>query len=223
MPRLLNRQLSGRVRNSNQGVTMFATIRNSAIGAATLGLAAGFSLSAQAAYVVTLQQAGANVVASGTGSINLTDLNLFGQNGSTLAAAIFPSIGVIVTGPAASEALDSYSGYSGPTGFGSFVFTAGDSGSGNIVGINNAGHTLFVPAGYVSGNALSDSSTYDNQTLAGLGATPGTYVWTWGTGANADSFTLDIIAAAAAPEPASLALFGVGLAGLGMVLRTRRG
>ena len=45
--------------------------------------------------------------------------------------------------------------------------------------------------------------------------------WTWGTGANADSFTLQI-GAAAVPKPASLPLLVMGLAGLGMALRTRR-
>ena len=75
---------------------------------------------------------------------------------------------------------------------------------------------------YVSGSALSDTSTYANQTFASLGATPGTDEWTWGTGAHADSFTLEVGPVAAVPEPASLSLLVMGLAGLGMVLRTRR-
>ncbi len=79
-----------------------------------------------------------------------------------------------------------------------------------------------MPAGYVSGSALTDSATYDNQTLSSLGATPGTYTWRWGSGATADSFTLDI-PAPSVPEPASLALFGTGLAGFGVIRRRRRG
>jgi hypothetical protein len=53
---------------------------------------------------------------------------------------------------------------------------------------------LTVPAGYVSGTALSDSATYSGATFATLGVTPGTYVWTWGTGAN-QNFTLKILTA----------------------------
>jgi hypothetical protein len=53
---------------------------------------------------------------------------------------------------------------------------------------------LVVPVGYVSGNALSNSMTFNNATLDSLGVTPGTYVWTWGDGAN-QRFTLRIGAA----------------------------
>jgi plastocyanin len=53
------------------------------------------------------------------------------------------------------------------------------------------GQQLFVQHNYVSGAALSDSMTFNNATLATLGVTPGTYVWTWGTRAN-QNFTLKI-------------------------------
>ena len=47
------------------------------------------------------------------------------------------------------------------------------------VGIEGQGFgigLLFVPQGYVSGAALSDSMTFNNATFASLGVTPGTYV-----------------------------------------------
>lgn len=67
---------------------------------------------------------------------------------------------------------------------------------------------LSVPLDYVSGSALSDSSTYYSQTFSSLGVRPGSYVWTWGSGATADSFTLDI---GSVPEPSSALLFALGL------------
>jgi hypothetical protein len=52
--------------------------------------------------------------------------------------------------------------------------------------------TLGVPHGYVSGAALSDSMTFNNETFAAMGLTPGTYVWSWGTGLPNQNFTLII-------------------------------
>ena len=69
-----------------------------------------------------------------------------------------------------------------------------------------------MPEGYVSGSALSDSSTYDFASLASLDVTPGVYTWTWGSGADADSFTL---IAGNVPEPSTWAMMLLGLAGLG--------
>jgi hypothetical protein len=155
------------------GETMFSMFRNTAVslGAAALGLSLVAVPNADAAYVAYIYQNGANVVVTGSGSIDLTDMSLFGANGHTFAATMFPGIGVIITGPAAIEALDEYTGYTGPPSFGGFSATDADSGSGDIVGLDNfqgPNPTLYVPAGYVSGHALSDSATYDNATFFGL-------------------------------------------------------
>ena len=78
------------------------------------------------------------------------------------------------------------------------------------------GNQLYVPQGYVSGDPLSDTSTYINQTFASLGVTPGTYEWIWGTGSD-KNFTLDIEAPVPpVPEPPSLALLAAAVAGLAL-------
>ena len=170
---------------------------------------------AQAGYNVTLQEIGPDVVATGSGVIDLTGLSKLSS--LTVSAGLLPSSPVfpftvhfaIYTG--ATTTIDSYSGSislgAGRFGSGS-VFTPASSGSGDMVGIFKGGIAggccgpfVYVPAGYVSGTALSDSATYNNATFATLGVTPGTYVWTWGPGAN-QNFTLLIIPT---PTPAPTA------------------
>jgi hypothetical protein len=208
---------------------MFSAFHNTVVGlgAVTLALAVGGSLPAQGAYTVTFLQHGPDVVATGSGSIDLTALGPVstGSSASGQILSISPFPFIVTTGPVPIMSVDSYTPapgvITGPTNFGSVAGGSASSGNGDLVGINNlfGGFTLFVPVGYVSGHALSDTSTYDNATFASLGVTPGTHEWTWGTGTHADSFTLQI---GAVPEPASLSLLAMGLAGLGMVLRTRR-
>jgi hypothetical protein len=92
-------------------------------------------------------------------------------------------------------------------------------GGGDTIAVNGADGVLGVPLAFVSGDALSNSMDFAGETIASLGLTPGIYTWTWGSGINVDSLTVQI---GPVSEPASLARFGVGLAGLGMALRTRR-
>jgi hypothetical protein len=162
--------------------------------------------SAQAGYVVTLTQVGSNVVASGSGTIDLTDLTFLLDNTGSFSE-VFPHQGTIKTGPAFSPfipTVDIYRGLSGPTGFGGGDITAANSGSGDLVGVTGSAAvagvlgTLFLPHGYISDTPLADSATFNNATFSSLGVTPGTYVWTWGSGADADSFTLRI---GTAPPP----------------------
>jgi hypothetical protein len=53
---------------------MSSVFPKATVGAATMALAAGLSPPAQAAYTVTLVQQGPDVVATGSGSFNLTGL-----------------------------------------------------------------------------------------------------------------------------------------------------
>jgi len=146
---------------------------------------------AQAAYIVTLAQVGSDVVATGSGTIDLTGVVVGPLNGSLLAF-INPSVGDIFAGPAIFTPVDYYGFVTGPTSFGSGSGAVASSGSGDLVGIGE-GEDVYVPAGYSSGASLSDSATWDNTTFSMLGVTPGTYVWSWGSGANADSFTLETV------------------------------
>ncbi len=156
-------------------------------GAASIGaLVTGLGLSvlpASAAYVVTLRQEADGVVATGSGSLDLSGLTSEGEYSSG-PAALWPAAGYINTGPTSSVALDAYTGFLGPTSFGSGGFTGASSGSGDSVEIWGSSAQygvplLWVPHGYVSGTALSDTSTYDGATFAGLGVSPGTYTWSW--------------------------------------------
>ena len=166
---------------------------------ATLFLAAR----ANAAFVVDITPIGSDVVATGSGTIDTTGLTLigpyFGPPGISPATG-FLKVGVAVTD---SDQGLTYSGFSGPSSFGTGNYDAASSGTGGSVGIDDSIGFLYVPPGYVSGSALSDNAALDNETVASLGLTPGTSsTWTWGSGRDADSFTINISAAPTVPEPA---------------------
>jgi hypothetical protein len=188
-----------------------------ALGTATLVIVitCGFSVrQAQADYLVTLQQVGPNVVATGSGSIDLSGLSSLG-NVLGNVGLLLPNEASVLVG---SGNLDYYTGFSGPSSFGSAGQTNANSNSGSLVGISGGALDLFVPAGYTSNTPLSPStSTYDNATFSSLGVTPGTYVWTWGAFAPTQKFTLDVV-----PEPSSVSLLALGVILLSAKLRALR-
>lgn len=175
---------------------------------------------AQAAYVIDIDQAGANVMMTGNGSLNLSGLSLYG---STFGVSPFvsPDSATLVLGQFGN--LDIYQIINGPLEFsnGFSTTTYASSATGPLVGLT--AQLLLVKQGYVSGSSFSSSATYNGKSLAGLGLETGVYTWNWGQGATADSFTVRIGQASAVPEPGTWAmmLFGFGLLGAAMRYRRR--
>jgi hypothetical protein len=155
---------------------------------------------ANATYTINVGQSGTNVVAVGSGTINTTALTLSATppptprvNGN--AALIYIGTGNVQQGtPVTAPAPANFGGGGGGV-------SATDSSTGDLVGAQAAGGAhIIVPAGYVSGAALSSSAQWNNTTLSVLGLVQGTYTYTWGSGATADSLIVHVLG------PASLSV-----------------
>ena len=194
--------------------------------AAILAMAAPAAPSAQAAYVITFQQVGSDVVETGSGSLDLTDLDV-GTFGIARDASVDPMRGRIFSG-IFTDTNTSFAIF-GPAsimGFGPGSETKASSTSGGPVGFASGVAdltTLIFPAGYISGATLSDASTYLDATISSLGLTPGDHVWNWGSGDHPDTFTIDVVSPPAVPEPSTWAMMLIGFAGLGYAAVRRKG
>ncbi len=196
-------------------------IRTRMMAVAVLALTmAGVDWKVQAGVVININQVGSDVVMTGSGTINLTDLTYSYSGGNS--AGIYPSISSLEMGPTSGGIVDVYTSITGPTSLGPGGPASATSGAGSLFGIYESSSYLEVPQGYTSGGQLSSTDTYSGATFSSLGLTPGTYTWNWGTGANADFLTVNI-GVASVPEPTSVIMLGLGsIALIGCVRRARR-
>jgi PEP-CTERM motif len=190
--------------------------------AAILALGAISAPSAQAKFVAVFEEVGSNVVETGAGTLDLSDLSLAPFFPTLNEPEVIPNIGFFNAGTVGLEG-NMYFSTPGPDSFGSAPATLANSSSGDFTGIGGgSGSGIVVPINYVFGDPLSNTSTYLNASFASLGMTPGEYVWSWGTGAHADTFTV-IIGAGAVPEASTWAMMLIGFAGLGYAAVRRKG
>jgi hypothetical protein len=150
-------------------------------------------------FNVSVSQVGPNVVWSGSGSFNLTSLTL-NETIPGVTGGYNKSFAQFVVGSSSPVNATTYSGSSFttfPANFGSGSGTPPSSSSGSIFGVVQTSGTggpreVLVPQGYTSGTEISGSMTYNSQTIAGMGLTPGTYTWSWGTGGNTSTLVMTI-------------------------------
>jgi len=112
---------------------------------------------------------------------------------------------------------DTYIGFTGPSSFGGGDVALANFSSGDVFAFDL--DAMFLPSGYVSGNPLSDMAIYFTATVASLGLTPGTYVWTWGTGLENQNVTLQIGPAGVPDGGTTVSLLGCALLGLAALRR----
>ncbi len=138
--------------------------------------------SARAGFVVNFSQVGNNVVATGNGSLNLAALTKLSTPQNAAPAGLRGNGELLYLGtPNSGPVYTEYNGLVGPSSIGnSLNFILASSSTGSFLAQDST--QLFVPTAYVSGSILSNTTTWNDATISGLGLTPGTYTWTWGTG-----------------------------------------
>jgi len=193
-------------------------------------LACATAMPASAAYVVNISQVGANVVATGSGSISLAGLGNPGSGGgvNNVPSSMYPYFAEFTIGSGANKTWSTTT-LTGPASFGGIkLYKPADSMTGALVGVNahpsliSSTHFIITPYDYVSGADLGTSTaTYLNTTLDTFGMAAGnSYTWTWGDGKTTDTFTINILAAAV-PEPATWAMMIMGFGMVGATMRRR--
>jgi hypothetical protein len=164
---------------------------------------------ALAAFVVHFNQVGADVVATGVGSIDTADLTqgdsgltIIGEGMAPVVAALF-----ITPGSEANATQWLFSGGPASFGTGGNADASAQSGDSFVFTPTSAGQfQILLPGDYISGAPLSDTETWNNATYASLGLVDGSsFLWSWGAGTDADSFEIVV------PEPGSLVLLASGL------------
>lgn len=180
-----------------------------ASGAAALNVAS-------AAVDIFINEVGGDVIATFSGSIDLTGASIVDNLG------FFPGVNAQFPAVNFADSMTTLEGW-GLTSFETFgpgngTFNTADDQNGDLLVINNQTGfgELFLDPAYVSGDFISGDFTFFGTTLAALGLAEGTYLYTLPN----DQVNLFIGASTAVPVPAAALLMAPALGA--MVARRRR-
>jgi hypothetical protein len=176
-----------------------------------------YPLNAHSLVILEMKEIGDNIVlTTDGGTVDLTGLSFlysFSAN-SDDDSFIDPVSARLWFAPSVDTSLDSYSGITGPTNFGNGFAASSDTHAGDVFGLIGGLGWIAFQQGFSSGDTLGPSTqVWNNETLASLGVTPGTYDWTWA----GDAITLNVTEV---PIPATLWLFAPALLALTRIKRS---
>ena len=165
--------------------------------------------SADGALTVDITEVGGDVVATFSGSLDLTGASYLDSDTNPGGGqAVAPGISSFVLGTSGTMDIYSHMGDSEITAFGvgsSPVYA--DSSTGDLFAcmvFGGSNYNLFLPGGYVFGSTISGTATWNGTTIAGMGLIPdSSHVFTL----PADSFTVNV--GSSVPEPSTAALLGL--------------
>jgi hypothetical protein len=187
---------------------------------------------AEASVAITIQQVGADVVATGSGSIAINNLDYTlsgGASGGYVASEYYlfgsindvPFVGYAVRGPTLLEDNQPISPYAIQTDNPVAALGFGDK-----LGLFHTSDSdvweLQVSEDYKPNSSLSFSNTWANSTLAGLAFRPGSYVWNLGSGESAETITINVLGGSGVPEPSAWATMIAGISVAGLAMRRRK-
>ena len=175
-----------------------------------------FGSSALAGIVVNISEVGSDVVATATGSFDLSAVNYLFDDPPEVYSYMWLEYDALTFGGTGQSyySADTFVGSGSDMGSGDQVL-ATSSNEGLILGAYSSG-TLLLGTGYVSGAAINREMTFADASLSSLGLNEGSYTWTYTTGGNTDTYTMVV---GAVPEPATFAFIGVFGGGLLAVRR----
>lgn len=170
---------------------------------------------AKASVLIAFQQSGGDVVATLSGSMDLSGETIdYTDPTFSFGPLISPSVGFFRNSLGTSQSMVGYydvvSNASDPYGSTSNIFATSSSGD----FFDKAGPNIFLSSDYIFGSALNGSMTFVGATLSSLGLNLGGTIYNVVTG---DNITIRVGSVSPVPLPAALPLLTGGLGFFGMI------